>query len=62
MNNDEGMYTVSEVAAQLRVNEQTVRNRIADGSLHAINAGTALRPRWRISADALARFEERPSA
>ncbi len=45
---EEKMFTVKEVADQLRVDEKTVRRWIQKGELIAINVG-GVRPDYRIS-------------
>lgn len=47
--NEEKMFTVKEVADQLRVDEKTVRRWIQRGELIALNVGGGLRPDYRIS-------------
>jgi len=39
---------VSEVAAELRCNRETVARRIRDGEIPAINIGTDGSPSWRV--------------
>lgn len=57
------MLTVEEVAEQLSVDDQHVRNMIDEGSLDAINIGTGQRKFWRIPAAALDRLlKQRSSA
>lgn len=53
--------TVAEVAARYRVGQDKVRGWIRSGELAAINTATVLcgRPRWVVTADALAAFERR---
>jgi transposase len=53
--------TVSDVARRYRVGEDKVRRWIARGELSAINTAMALccRPRWVVTAEALAAFERR---
>ena len=47
---------VSEVAKDLRVTEQHVRNLIEEGNLLAINVGTNDRKFWRIPVEEYERF------
>jgi excisionase family DNA binding protein len=57
--------TVSEVASQYGVTEITVLGWINSGELKAINVGRTpgkKKPRWRISAAAVAEFEDRRSS
>jgi hypothetical protein len=56
--------TVSDVARRYRVGEDKVRNWIRNGELLAINTAAALcgKPRWVVSAEALAEFERRRSS
>jgi excisionase family DNA binding protein len=58
------MLTPPEVAKRLRVTADKVRAWIERGELAAVNVVDRLggRPRWRISAEALAEFEERRTA
>jgi excisionase family DNA binding protein len=54
-------YTVRDVAARYRVSEDKIRRWIAAGELKAVNTSAALcgKPRWVVSAEALAAFEQR---
>ena len=54
-------YTVADVAARYRVGEDKVRRWISRGELLAVNTAATLsgRPRWVISHEALAAFEQR---
>jgi hypothetical protein len=57
---DQTMFTPVEVAALYRVTEATVLTWIRTGDLKAVNVGrtrAAKKPRWRITAAALAEFE-----
>jgi excisionase family DNA binding protein len=47
---------VEEVAARLRTGRNYVYRRIEDGSLKALNIGTAARPKFRITEDQLQAF------
>jgi excisionase family DNA binding protein len=60
MSADAGL-TVAEVARRYRVSRDKVRTWIRQGELIAINTASALcgKPRWVISAEALATFERR---
>jgi transposase len=51
--------TTRDVARRYRVGQDKVRKWIARGELVAVNTATALcgRPRWVVTADALAAFE-----
>jgi len=53
--------TVAEVAAKLRVSKDKIRRWIDAGELAAVNTSTNLcgRPRWVISPNSLAAFEQR---
>jgi hypothetical protein len=53
--------TVADLARRWRVGEDKIRGWIAKGELKATNTATTLcgRPRWVISADAVAEFERR---
>jgi transposase len=53
--------TTREVAAYFRVSEDKVRAWIAKGELAAVNTAAVLcgKPRWVITPDALAEFEQR---
>jgi excisionase family DNA binding protein len=42
----EDVVTVAEIAEILKLNQQTVRNWIVDGSLPAIHVGRRVRVRW----------------
>ena len=58
----EKRLTVQEVAKRLDVSQQRVLYFIALGSLRAFNVSNGNeRPRWRITPEALAEFEERKS-
>jgi hypothetical protein len=54
-------YTVADLAKRYRVGPDKVRGWIARGELAAVNTAAALcgKPRWVVSADALAAFEGR---
>jgi hypothetical protein len=56
--------TTADVANRFRVGEDKVRRWIETGELHAINTATVIcaKPRWVITADALAAFERRRSS
>ena len=43
---DESFLTVAEVAEMLKLNQQTVRNWIDQGSLPALRVGRRVRVRW----------------
>lgn len=61
----EKVYTVADVAGRLGVTAATVLAWIAAGELQAFNVGRkprAKKPRWRVSAEALAAFESARSA
>jgi hypothetical protein len=53
--------TVADLARRWRVGEDKIRSWIAKGELKATNTATTLcgRPRWVVSADAVAEFERR---
>lgn len=54
------MYTVQQIVERMGVTEHTVLAWIHTGELRAVNVGRAPgagKPRWRISAEALAQFE-----
>src|SRR5438034_8430828 len=53
--------TVRDVARRFRVGADKIRAWIANGELAAINTATVMcaRPRWIVTADALAAFERR---
>ena len=54
------MFTVQELQRRYAVTSHTVLGWIRSGELRAINVGRrpgARKPRWRITADALAAFE-----
>ena len=51
--------TVDQVAAQLGVTTDTVRQWIRSGRMPALNIGTPERPRYRVTDDQLAEFEGR---
>jgi len=53
---EEKMFTVKEVAEQLRVDEKTVRRWIQKGELIALNVG-GIRPDYRISSTNLQGFK-----
>jgi excisionase family DNA binding protein len=53
----EKMFTVKEVAEQLRVDEKTVRRWIQKGELIALNVG-GVRPDYRISVSHLEAFKK----
>jgi excisionase family DNA binding protein len=53
---EEKMFTVKEVAEQLRVDEKTVRRWIQKGELLALNVG-GIRPDYRISSTNLQDFK-----
>ncbi len=55
---EEKMFTVKEVAEQLRVDEKTVRRWIQKGELIALNVG-GIRPDYRISYQSLQDFKLR---
>jgi len=55
---EEKMFTVKEVADQLRVDEKTVRRWIQKGDLIALNVG-GIRPDYRISSANLQDFKLR---
>ena len=44
--NPEDVVTVADIARILKLNSQTVRNWIADGSLPAMHVGRRVRVRW----------------
>ena len=53
-------YTPADIAARYRVTPETVAAWIRAGELSAVNVGrraNTKKPRWRITADALAAFE-----
>jgi excisionase family DNA binding protein len=50
-------FTVDEAAKQLNVNDQTIRNLIDEGKLHAIDIGGGKRKFWRLPLSAIERFE-----
>jgi transposase len=54
-------YTVADMARRYRVSPDKVRRWIERGELKALNTATALcgRPRWVVTAEALAEFERR---
>jgi excisionase family DNA binding protein len=56
--------TPPEIAERLRVSEDKVRGWILRGELAAVNVADRLggRPRWRVSAEALAEFQARRAA
>jgi len=57
----ERTYTVRDLCERYGVNEHTVLGWIAQGELRAINVGRSpdrKKPRWRITAEALATFEQ----
>lgn len=54
---NEKMFTVKEVAEQLRVDDKTVRRWIQKGELIALNVG-GLRPDYRISYTNLEAFKK----
>ena len=56
--------TPPELAKRLRVRLDKVHTWIRSGELRAVNVAANLigRPRWRISAEALAEFEQRRAA
>jgi excisionase family DNA binding protein len=54
--------TAEQVAERLQVSVRVVYERIGDGSLRALNVGTLQRPIWRISEEALERFEQERSS
>jgi hypothetical protein len=56
-------FTVSDLAARWRVSPDKVRAWINRGELRAVNTSATLcgRPRWVVSADAVAAFERRRS-
>ena len=58
---DERMYTVPEVAEQLRVHEQTIRSWLRDGTLDGIRLG-GTKAGWRISSSAVQQYLERRRA
>jgi transposase len=54
------MYTIRDLQIRFGVSVHTVLGWVNSGELKAINVGVTLgkkKPRWRISADALAAFE-----
>ncbi len=57
-------YTVADVAARFRVSPDKVRRWIARGELTAVNTASSVcgRPQLRITAEALAAFEQRRCA
>jgi hypothetical protein len=57
-------WTVSDVARRYRVGEDKVRGWIRKGELRAINTAAILcaKPRWVVTAEALAEFEKRRSS
>ncbi len=53
-------YTVAQIAERFQVDQHKVLTWIRNGQLRAINVATSptsLRPRWRVTADALIAFE-----
>src|SRR5262249_23473377 len=54
-------YTTADLARRYRVGEDKVRAWINRGELRAVNTAAALcgKPRWAVTADALAEFERR---
>jgi excisionase family DNA binding protein len=57
---NQAMLTVSDLMARFGVNETTVLGWIHSGELKAVNVGRRAglkRPRWRVSAEAVAAFE-----
>ena len=54
-------FTVADLAARLRVSPDKIRLWISKGELAAVNTAAALcgKPRWVVSAEALAAFERR---
>lgn len=53
------MYTTAELADVLRENERTSRNRCYRGEIDFIDVGTDLRPRLRITQEALDAYLDR---
>jgi hypothetical protein len=53
------VLTPPELAKRWRCKAETVHTLIRRGSLRAFDLGTATRPRWRISIDAILEFENR---
>lgn len=51
-------YTLAKVAGFLDVSYMTVRRRIQDGTLQAINVSTPEKPRWRVSEEELRRYQD----
>jgi hypothetical protein len=54
------MHTVKQIAERFHVGDHAVLGWIANGELAAVNVARDMageRPRWRISAEALERFE-----
>jgi hypothetical protein len=54
-------YTVADLAARLRVSPDKIRGWITSGQLAALNTRSVVcgRPRWVVTPDALAAFEQR---
>ncbi len=52
----EKFYTVKEFAKILKIHPNTVRKMIRDKRLHPINAGSKLRPKYKIPDDDLLRL------
>ena len=55
-------FTPPQIAKMLGSNPGTIMHHIKTGELEAYNLGTAKRPRWRISSDALNEFRHRRSS
>jgi excisionase family DNA binding protein len=51
------LLTVNEAAAAAKVSSKTIKRRIAEGRLLAVNYGTARRADWRIEPAALANLK-----
>ena len=57
-------FTVADAAKRFRVGEDKVRKWIRNGEITAVNTAATLcgKPRWVISAEAIAAFERRRTA
>ena len=56
---DHPHLSTEQLAERWGISADTIQRRIASGQLAAINVGGGRRPRWRIPAEAIARYETR---
>lgn len=52
-----GLLTIEQAAISAQVSSKTIRRRIAEGRLNAVNFGTSKRADWRIDPAALSQLK-----